>query len=220
MQRCARLDAPAAFELWQLDLSLAPAAHELATLSADEHARAARFVFERDRRRFQAAHVGLRAVLSARTGLAAHALRFVAGPFGKPRLDGTPACSFNLSHSDDQALIVCAADGEIGVDLECLRAVSDAQALAERNFTRSECAELTRAPAAERDLYFLRGWTRKEACLKAIGSGLSIAPESFEAGLSADARPVQIDTPEGRARVELCTLPLGEGWVGALAWRV
>lgn len=217
MVQVTQLDAPAPFELWLADLDVEPAEQALGALSLDEHERAARFVFPRDRRRFLAAHVALRQVLAARTGLEPHSLGFVAGPFGKPRLVDPQSCTFSLSHGGDVALIATSPNGEIGVDVEVLRAVEDSLGLAERNFTAAECAELASAARGDRDLVFLRCWTRKEACLKAIGSGLAIAPETFDAGSDPGARAVRIATPAGFASVEVRSIGHTPGIVGALA---
>lgn len=216
MNPVLRLAAPAPFELWSVDLAVVPTADALNSLSDDERARAARFVFEHDRRRFLAAHAALRQRLAARTGVAAAALRFVVGPFGKPGLDGV-RCSFNLSHSQDLALIVMAPDGEIGVDVECLRPVPDAHALAEQHYTAAERAALHGAGPLGRDRAFLMGWTRKEACLKAIGSGLSVEALAVDAGLHGERRVVLVETGCARVSVEVESLPGNAGWVGALA---
>jgi 4'-phosphopantetheinyl transferase len=206
-------------ELWQLDLLTEPAPDRLAWLSDAERARAARFVFERDRRRFLAAHCGLRALLAARTGIAAAALVFREGAHGKPSLTHAGACSFNMSHSEDIALVAIAdaSAGEIGVDVEMLRDMPDATDLARHNFSASECDELAAAAPEHRSLAFLRGWTRKEACLKAIGSGLSIAPNLFTAGLDDVARSVRIATPSGAADVRVHSFRHGPDIVGSLA---
>ena len=217
MPQLTRLDAPVAFELWRAELGTEPAEHELGVLSNDERDRADRFVFARDRRRFLAAHVALRQVLELRLGRAAHTYRFVAGPFGKPGLAGSSGCAFNLSHSDDVALIAMAQDGEIGVDVESPRVVDDLADLAERNFARSECEHLSTLLPAERGVAFLHCWTRKEACLKAIGSGLSIAPETFEAGVQTDTRVVSIATSAGHVLVEVRSLLHLTDAIGALA---
>ena len=214
-----RLTAPEPYELWFVDLRLAPPPERLAGLSAAEHDRAARFVFERDRRRYLAAHVGLRDLLAARTGVAAAALRFDEGPFGKPALAGPERCAFNMSHSDDVALVALAdaGVGEIGVDVEMLRDMPDAAALARQNFSAAEIDELSATAAPDRSLALLLGWTRKEACLKAIGSGLSIAPNIFTAGLGMGARSVPIDTPAGRVSVWVHSFRHGADVVGSLA---
>ena len=215
MPSIARLAVPPPFELWQVDLDAA--APELDRLSPDELARAARFVFERDRRRYCAAHAALRTLLSRRTGVPPAQLSFGVGAFGKPVLRGMPACAFNLSDSGHLALILIGEDGEVGVDLELCRAVPDAADLARRHFNAAECAELECTPAAEFELAFLRGWTRKEACLKAIGSGLSIAPETFHAGLAVDTRIVSIPTPAGCSQVRVQSLGPESLFAGAIA---
>ncbi|WP_457334746.1 4'-phosphopantetheinyl transferase family protein [Rhizobacter sp. P5_C2] len=186
------MPAPLGLRVWWLRLDEMPDAAALATLSADEIARGARFAFEGLRRRHLASHVALRAILAQQTGLPAAALVFGTGPFGKPFLQAPAACVFNMSHSDDVAVIAVAPDApagtEIGVDVEVLRPMRDAIALAERNFTAAEQHELLATPTDQRDLAFMRGWTRKEACLKAIGSGLSIPPEAVDAGLAPERR--------------------------------
>jgi len=212
-----KLDAPTPFEVWRIDLAQHLEHVAIASLSEDERARAARFVFTRDRDRYVSAHAALRELLAQRTGRAAGELRFGAGPQGKPYLLGTHNCSFNLSHSQDVALVVIADAGEIGVDVECLRAFPDASELADRNYTAAERAELWARPAHDRDHGFLRCWTRKEACLKAVGSGLSIAPETFETGLAPIARTVDVVGPHGSHRVRVDTFDAGPGIVAALA---
>ena len=70
---------------------------------------------------------------------------------------------------------------------------------------------------AWRDRAFLACWTRKEACLKAVGTGLGIDTRSFEAGLEEDAREVRLPL-EGRvARLALHAFDGGEGVVCAIA---
>lgn len=208
---------PAPFEVWLAELHTEPADSLLASLSDRERQRAARFVFARDRRRYLAAHCALRHLLAVRTGVPASALQFLEGPQGKPALHGTRACAFNLSHSEDIALVALAEDGDIGIDVEMLRPMPDAVELAQRNFSASECAELAATPPPQQDLAFLLGWTRKEACLKAIGSGLSIAPHIFTAGLSVAPCSVQIETPAGVIGVHVQSFSAGPQIVASLA---
>jgi 4'-phosphopantetheinyl transferase len=218
MRRCTRIDAPASFELWRIDLGLELTEAELGLLSADEQERAARFAFAHGRRRFRAARVALRRLLAASTGQLPHAIEFANGPFGKPHLLGNAACAFNLSDSADVALVAIASEGEVGVDVEVLRVVDDCLDLARRNFTGSEYAELGSLTIEARHRAFLRCWTRKEACLKAIGSGLSIPPESFSAGLTSLPCITRIATPSGTVSVEVHSIDAGDDVVGALAW--
>src|SRR5688572_19396774 len=112
--------------LWLHDLRPAPGPHDIACLSRAEVARASRFLRERDRRRYLAARCALRQRLAQHLGVPAGTLRFVEGPEGKPSLADAPHCHFNLSHSEDLALLGIGVHCEIGVDIEVLRPVDDA----------------------------------------------------------------------------------------------
>ena len=201
MRRLAIPDS-GTLQLWWTDLDATPlppgAEH---TLSPDELTRAARFVREVHRRRYTAAHAWLRELLARHTGQAAAQLQFDEGRFGKPALRGEPSCAFNMSHSNELAVYAFAPDGDIGVDVELLREMSDTDGLARHHFTAAEQAELARAPACDRTFAFLCGWTRKEACLKAIGCGLQVNPDSFEVGVCLDRRDVFIRSPDGPVTV-------------------
>lgn len=203
-------------ELQAVDVDTAPAGGDDAWLSDEERARAARFVFERDRRLYVNAHVRLRQALSARTGRLPHTLAYEIGPHGKPSLSGG-GCAFNMSHSGPLAWIVMADDGDIGVDVEARRPMADADDLAARLYTADERATIARAGRHGRDLAFLTCWTRKEACLKALGVGLLVEPGTFEAGASMDAAVARIATPRGEFDVEVRSLVLDESSIGAVA---
>lgn len=213
-----RVPVPAPFQLWHGSLASPPSEQAIQSLSTVERARAARFVFERDRRRYLSAHCTLRHVLAEATRYPPAALRYREGSHGKPYLDHKDlALEFNMSHSEDTVVIALAPSGEIGVDVEMLRRMPDATELAARNFTAAEQAQLARTASEERDAAFLGGWTRKEACLKAIGSGLSVAPESFEAGLEPGERIVQLRWNGLLALVRVWSLLLDDATMCAVA---
>jgi len=217
MDTTAALVAPSPYRVWKIALDELPSAADIALLAPGEHAVAARFVFERDRRRYLAAHVVLRKTLATCLGDRPENLRFVSGAFGKPLLAHAEPCAFNLSRSGDIAVIAVAQQGQIGVDVELVRAVPDAMALAARNFCASEREPLQPLAGPERDSAFLRGWTRKEACLKAIGSGLSIAPHLFETGIYATRRSVVVPTDSGPVDVIVESLPENAEMIVAIA---
>lgn len=203
--------------LWLVDLDAGSEFDDWLLLDPQEQARAARFVFEHDRRRYTAAHAALRRLLAAFTGRPTEEIRYVVGEFGKLHLVDDRGVTFNLSHSEDVGLIGIGHGAALGVDVEVLRPVTDAPALAADNFTSAEQGTLSAAPASERDLVFFWGWTRKEACLKAIGSGLSIRPDSFEVGLTGAPRDVAIVTTLGDATVTVQSFLHGPRVLGALA---
>lgn len=202
-----RLDAtPLGLTLWQVSLDVPLAAGDLAMLSPAEQDRAARFRFAHDARRYQVSHVALRLVLAQTLDLADPAqLTWQHHAQGKPYL---PTCDwhFNLSHSGDWALIGVCRDHPIGVDLELSAPMPDADDLARRHFTAAEHTAYMSSPLNQRHATFLRGWTRKEACLKALGSGLSIEPHLFEAGLHSGLQTTAIPSQEGLFDVDVISL--------------
>lgn len=212
-----RLSVAPPFELWLADLADTAGDDDLALLDADERARAARFHFERHRGRYVSAHGVLRRLLSDRTGRPAASLVFGAGPYGKPALVGEPRCAFSLSHCDDLALVALADDGDIGVDLERVRELPDLDALARHCLTPAECRDLAALPADARPLALLARWTRKEACLKALGTGLQIEPSSFAVGADAAQEEVGLMTIWGQRIVLVQAVEPAPGWIGAVA---
>jgi 4'-phosphopantetheinyl transferase len=150
-------------------------------LDVREQARAARFVHPRDRRRYIVSHAVVRTVLGRYVGVPARALRFEAGPAGKPRIDGT-GLEFNLSHSGDRALLAMTHAGPIGVDVEAIDpAVGDA--ISHRFFSAAEREALMHTARDCRLAAFFRCWTRKESFIKAIGEGLAFPLSMFDVAI-------------------------------------
>jgi 4'-phosphopantetheinyl transferase len=142
------------------------------SLSRDEHERAARFYFQRDRDRFIASRRALRAILSRYLEVNPHTLPFTTGPHGKPKLEGLgSALRFNLSHSDELLLVAVAGGREIGVDVEKMREAVNFDLLAEHYFDPADAGTLRSLPSPAKVEKFYELWTRTEACLKAAGTG-------------------------------------------------
>lgn len=182
----------AGITLWLIDLDAHPEWWDERQLSAKEQERASRFRFEMHRRRYKTSHAALRHILGQATGQAPATLEFTEGVHGKPRLAHDNAPHFNMSHSDDWALIGVSTLGPIGVDIEVMTPMDDTDLLAQKNFSAAEYAAFKKTPTDQRLASFLRCWTRKEACLKALGSGLSIEPHEFEAGVDTGTRDTAI----------------------------
>ncbi|MCL5995999.1 MAG: 4'-phosphopantetheinyl transferase, partial [Chloroflexi bacterium] len=109
-------------------------------LSVDEQARANRFHFERDRGRFVAGRGVLRAIIGTYLDVRPEQVMFRYGQRGKPALamplaQGVSGVQgelrFNVSHSHDLALFAFARGQEIGVDLERVRPIVDAEQIAQ-----------------------------------------------------------------------------------------
>ena len=158
-------------------------------LSPDERARAARFIFERDRRRYLVAHNALHEILARYLPVEPARLSFVLGTNGKPKLPQALAPSgieFNLSHSNEMALLAVAHRREVGVDVEHAREKFEFQEVAKRFFTAKEVAAMRGLPATLQRQAFFKCWTSKEAFLKAKGTGLSGALDEMEISLGSD----------------------------------
>lgn len=193
-----------------------------AWLSPEERARAARFYFARHRQSFIAARGGLRQILARELAVAPERLVFRYGPHGKPELEWPPRPDFffNLSHAGERALLVWTALGAIGADIEHLRPITPG--LAERFFAPEEAAALAAQPAAQRQAAFFRCWTRKEAYLKALGSGLALPLDQFVVSLAAGqpAALLRVNAdPAEAAQWRLQHLDPAPGYCGAIALR-
>ena len=174
-----------------------------ALLDEDERARAGRFAFEGDRLRFVAAHAILREVLARY--LPAAELRFTYGPHGKPALARGEGLEFNMSHSGDLALYAVTRGRAVGVDVERVRPEVARELTAARFFTPAEVEGILSLPDAAQTRAFFTVWTRKEACLKATGRGLSVPLDAF-AVWPAAGPPWQV-----------LDLDVGPGYAAALA---
>lgn len=189
--------------LWAVALDPPPAeVDRLAeTLAADELERARRFHFERHRRQYQVGRGVLRELLGAYLGLPPGEVVFAYGQRGKPLLGGQAASSglsFNLSNSHELALAGFLRGREIGVDVEHLKPMADLEQIAERFFSESERVALRGLPGERKAEGFFNCWTRKEAYLKAVGTGLAAPLDSFDVTL-IPGEPPRMLTLEGDA---------------------
>lgn len=155
-------------------------------LSEDEVERADRFRFERDRRRYVVGRGLVRTLLGRYLRRDPAGLVFRYGRYGRPEL---PTLSFNVSHSGETALVAVALDGDVGVDVEQLRPEPAEEEVAERFFSRREVEALRSLRRVEQPSAFLACWTRKEAFVKALGDGLSLALDSFDVTLRPGEAP-------------------------------
>ena len=213
-----------AIQVWSVDLRVSAAVHARleSLLSGDERERAGRFRFDAHRRRFIVARGVLRTLLGAAVGRPAEAVRFRYGTAGKPTLADPPdsPLGFNVSHADDVALLALGQSVRVGVDVERVRTAPDLERLAARFLAPSEAAAFLRLPPPRRTLAFYTCWCRKEAFLKARGTGLAGNLKSFAVTLDPDEPPriTQIDGDRDLpARWTLTDLDAPGGYVAALA---
>lgn len=178
-------------------------------LDGGERDRAARFVHERDRYQFIAAHVLLRLLLQHLAGGPARGWRFVSGIRGKPslhpehRLD---RLAFNISHARGAVACAMTLDHAIGVDIEDVERSGRLLEIADAYFAPAELAILRAAPVAARRTVFFRLWTLKEAYIKAHGDGLSLPLDRFAFALSPPAIAFEPPLDDDPAAWQFCSL--------------
>lgn len=210
--------------VWRADLDLPDwRLQQLAqTLSSDEQLRAERFYFERDRKHFIAGRGLLRAILGRYLDREPNQLQFSYSSRGKPALVNTntrETLCFNLSHSSGLALYAVTRSRLIGIDLERVRPMPDAEKLAERFFCTHEYGVISTLLPEQKQEAFFNAWTRKEAYLKATGDGLAGLEQvevSLTPGEPAALLSIQGDR-QASSRWSLSQLTPAPGYVAALA---
>lgn len=159
-------------------------------LSDDERLRAKRFAFDELRSRFITCRATLRQILADICGLAPSDVQFEYGTHGKPALafdclpSSIPRIEFSVSHSGQLALLAFALDVSVGIDVEEFNFRVKILDLATRFFAQAEVDELRSLPDQLQLPGFYRGWTCKEAYIKAMGRGMSLPLKSFAVAMN------------------------------------
>jgi 4'-phosphopantetheinyl transferase len=192
-----------------LDLASAEVERLALLLAPEERARAARFAFARDRRRFIVRRARLRETLAAATGTAPERLVYTENGYGKPVLPGG-AVHFSASHSHELWVVALSAQ-ELGVDIEHHQPELDWRDLAAGLFRADERAALDALAPDDAVRGFFDCWARKEAFVKAIGKGLSYPLDAFAVSVTREARLLA-----GADGWAMTGLPLAEGYSGAV----
>ena len=207
-------------DVWRATLTPEPArlAELESHLGSDELARAARFRAATHRDRFVAARGQLREVLGWTLGVSPAAVAFRYGAYGKPEVEPASPLRFNLTHAGDLALVAVTRDRRVGVDIEPLREVPDADAIVEHFFSAREIGAYRALADAVRPVAFLTCWTRKEAFVKAVGEGLSYPLDAFDVTVGPHEAAALLEVRGGDAdRWALHEIPAGPGHLATLA---
>lgn len=196
-------------------------------LSDEEMDRAARFHFDRDRFHYIAGRGILRQLIGRYLNVHPAQLAFTYGEHGKPALtesfqSATQQFEFNLSHSHGMALYAFTMNRPVGVDIEQIRPLPDAHAIAERFFSAREYKQFTAVSPSLQPQAFFNCWTRKEAYIKAIGDGLTCPLDAFDVTLTPGL-PAQLLQIRGSfveaAKWKLLSLVPKPNYVGAVIAR-
>lgn len=146
-----------------------------ACLDEQERRRAERLRLERDHDRFVVARGQLRRILASRLGISPSDVELEYGRRGKPHLSRRMPVRdlrFSVSRSGNMAVIALSTGREVGVDIEAVLPVPEADEIAALCFSASEHGSYTVLDPEDRLEGFFWRWTRLEAVSKAIGCGL------------------------------------------------
>jgi 4'-phosphopantetheinyl transferase len=138
------------------------------TLHQSNFEKAKRFFREEDRIAYLSRHNSLNLILANYINCDPQSILIEKNEYGKPFLKDNPFY-FNLSKSKEFFCILF-SNMECGVDIEVIRDVSSMKVVAELHF---HPAEKMYCETKEFNESFLTVWTRKEALLKAVGTGLA-----------------------------------------------
>jgi 4'-phosphopantetheinyl transferase len=166
-----------------LNLHQARLKHLYPLLSAAEKARSEEFSHFRARKNYIASHGFLHSVLAYYLDHPATEIEFTQGEKGKPFItpeQNPQQIQFNLSHSQNLAILAVCREQSVGIDIECSQRNSDWSGIARRFFTLNEQQALFALPEAQQKDAFFQIWTRKEAHMKVTGLGLALPPTQFE----------------------------------------
>jgi len=211
-------------DIWRISTQLdgRQLAHFESVLSARQRERAARLKVDDKRTQYIIAQGLTRRILGRATAVPAEAIEFTRGPKGKPYLGNASAeadIQFNMTHTSHMALIAVTRQREIGIDIERIRQNLAWEKLARRYFSAREQEAFCAQPPDTRLRAFFVCWTRKEAILKAIGTGLSGGLGSFDVSVDPDSPPRLLGNRwNGRFHGDWSMVHLepGESYVGTL----
>lgn len=138
--------------------------------SENEKQRARKFHNISDRTIYLFSHGLLRSILSKKLSTDPTSIQIINDDMGKPFLK-TVNLFFNISHSKHACAIAVSEKGPMGIDIEKIETPYNLKSLVRNYFSRAE-QNFVSLKDGEKLSRFFQIWTRKEALLKAMGSGI------------------------------------------------
>lgn len=210
--------------VWYLsfDLNIKHILHYRDLLSTDELIRADKFKFQIDSDRYSIARGVLRILLGIYLNEKPRSLQFGYTKYGKPFLKNKSSLNFNLSHSQNGAVFGFVYNSEIGIDIEKIKNNFDVMEIAQNFFSKKEVKALKSFAPKDRYRAFYRCWTRKEAFIKAEGSGLSFPLDGFSVSMDEDKKANLLQTKWNALEKTIWSLfsfSPSDDYIGAIAIR-
>jgi 4'-phosphopantetheinyl transferase len=208
--------------IWLADLELSGEKLEYfkLILSSDESIRASKFHFEKDRKRYAIARGALRIILSKYLNIPEKDIHISNTKFGRPYVDEKHEITwlnFNLSHSNMLAIYAVTRSRDIGIDIEYVRQMEDANGIVQRFFSEEEISLFNSMPEDGKTWAFFKLWTRKEAYIKALGLGLQMPLNEFTAVSTLEEEQFLLENSNAKKNYLIKSLSLNPDYAGALA---
>jgi 4'-phosphopantetheinyl transferase len=182
-------------------------------LDKAESERAARFHKERDRDSFLITRSLLKIILASYTKLVVTAIHLDYQVNKKPYLSSHPWLHFNVSHSEDYAVIAISRE-KVGIDIEFKSDDFDHGIISSDIFENKELTFIKNASNKSNAFYTL--WTRKEALVKALGKGID---ENFKYIPCLEGQyNLESDLVKNSENWQLSSFEITDNYAGALAY--
>jgi 4'-phosphopantetheinyl transferase len=187
---------PEQVHLWTVSFDLPDRkVNELGELLSDEELKKAeRFRFLHLKRQYIVFHATLRKILASYLGLNESEIVFIHNDYGKPAVAehiNPSNLQFSMSRSLETGVYAFMLNNEIGIDIERINPLPDMESIVNRHFSINEKNIFDGLDHNEKINWFYTVWTRKEALLKAVGTGLYLPLENIDV---ADVVNIKIDS--------------------------
>ncbi|MDE5937290.1 MAG: 4'-phosphopantetheinyl transferase superfamily protein [Ruminococcus sp.] len=150
----------------------------LSVISSSRFRKINKFLFDKDKLVSIATELFVKYCITCDTGLMPVNYEFEYNEYGKPYIGFVSDYFFSVSHSH-RTIVFVSSDSEIGVDIEKISRNVSAIQIARRLFTDDEADYICRYNNSDLYKRFFEIWTRKEAYVKRLGTGLYTSIESF-----------------------------------------
>lgn len=158
-------------------------------VTEEEQKRSDRFYSRTYQKTYLFSHALLRLILAKKLEMDPGNLTFYNDKNDKPQLKDNKAY-FNISHTRDSFAIAIARDFPVGIDLEGIKDNINYRSIIKNYFGKKEREYILHSESKAIEKFYLL-WTRKEALLKAIGTGLTNNLDQI--GLSEPENYIDID---------------------------
>lgn len=166
-------------DIWQVSLDSSVETSALCTTLDTHELERYQHLHKNHQLSYLISHAACRQILAQYLNLSAAQIKYKKNQHGKPSLDHDTPIRFNISHSQKAAIIAISNHAEIGVDIEFNKKKPSWEKIARRFFNPLEVEHLFKQEKTIQEKIFFQIWTRKEAYIKALGTGFATPFASF-----------------------------------------